>query len=86
MPPKRRASDSQPETAIEVELRMQIEQLKESLDIVIKRQKSVEDRLSYYDKVGVKVGAYCMAFLSLGTLMAMGVDKLKEKIIAWVIP
>ncbi len=43
-----------------------------------------EKKLSYYDRNAIKWGSFCLGMLSFGAVMTMGFDKLKEKILHWV--
>lgn len=43
-------------------------------------------KLSYYDRMSLKWGSFCFGALAFGALLAMGVDKAKDKIISWFLP
>lgn len=52
-------------------------------DTLEEKVKTLEARVTYYDHMAVKWGAVTMTLLTLGSLLVMSVDKLKEKVLAW---
>lgn len=50
------------------------------------RLETTEKRLQYYDKMALKAGFFSMGFLCFGAAISMGADKLKDKIIGWLLP
>lgn len=45
--------------------------------------KAASDRLAYYDRFALKWGGFLLGITALGAALAAGVDKVKEKILAW---
>lgn len=45
----------------------------------------LKKKVAYYDKMALKWGSFLMGVLFLGALLASGIDKLKDKIIAAVL-
>lgn len=50
------------------------------------RLQTAEKRLTYYDKMALKAGFFSMGFLCFGAALMMGADKIKDKIIHWILP
>lgn len=46
----------------------------------------LERKVAYYDKMAAKWGGFIMGFLMLGTILAIGFDKAKDKILGWILP
>lgn len=45
---------------------------------------ALEKKLSYYDKMALKWGGFCLGFLTFGAFLWAGVDKLKDKVLGWL--
>lgn len=44
----------------------------------------LEEKLSYYDRMALKWGGFCMGMLTFGALISGHFDKLKEKVLLWL--
>lgn len=69
-----------------VELKFKMQELEKDMSVATKRIGDTEKRLQYYDKMALKAGFFSMGFLCFGAALAMGFDKLKDKIIHWILP
>lgn len=62
------------------------EECDERISELSARLTNTEKFIAYMRGTATKYGSALMGALALGTIIVMGVDKLKEKIIAWFLP
>lgn len=64
----------------------ELKEIKKDMQAAIDRLNMAEKRLAYYDKMALKAGFFSMGFLCFGAALSMGFDKLKDKLITWLLP
>jgi hypothetical protein len=64
----------------------ELKEIKKDMEDALERLKKAENRLVYYDKMALKAGFFSMGFLCFGAALSMGFDRLKDKLIAWLLP
>lgn len=69
-----------------IALEWELNRMKEDMAKLVHRVEKAETTITRWDRMGLKVSTVVATLLFIGTVIGMGVDRAKEKLLNWLLP